>query len=616
MRACYLGLLALSPLAVAALEESTALAPVVVTATRTAETADETLASVSVVTREDIERAQVRSVPDALRGLPGVTFSNSGGPGKLTSVSLRGTNTSHVLVLVDGVRIGSATAGITSLETLPIEQIERIEVVRGPRSSLYGSEAIGGVIQLFTRKGGGRLRPRVSAGAGTYETVNGSLGLSGGGDNGWLDATVSFERTEGFDACRGEPLIGGCFTVEPDRDGYRNVAGSLRGGYRFDRGELGFHWLRSESELEFDGSFQNQSRGVQQVLGASARLRPVESWDLKLGAGRSWDDLDAFLDGDFATRFDTVRDSASWQNDVYLGESHLATLGVDYLRDRVDGTDDFTVDSRDNWGYFGQYQGDFGPQRVTASLRYDDNEQFGGQTTGDAAWGYALTDALRLRVAYGTAFKAPTFNDLYLPYTDLGFGFGYSGNPDLDPETSRSIEVGLSGRHQGLRWAVDLYQTDLEDLISVDASGMISTPINVDEARIRGMEAVAGARVLGWDLDAALTLLDPQNRSPGANQGNLLVRRPEQTLRLDLDRGFGRYRLGASLLGAGRSYDDLANRVRLGGYAVVDLRAEYRFSDRLRIQGRLENLFDERYETVAYFNQPRRAFYLTLRYEP
>jgi vitamin B12 transporter len=616
MRAFYLGLLALPPLAVSAPEETTELAPVVVTATRTAETADETLASVSVITRTDIERQQVRSVPDALRGLPGVTFSNSGGPGKLTSVSLRGTNTSHVLVLVDGVRIGSATAGITSLETLPIEQIDRIEVVRGPRSSLYGSEAIGGVIQLFTRKGGGPLRPRLTAGAGTDQTVNGSLGLSGGGDAGWLDATVSFERTQGFDACRGEPLVGGCFTVEPDRDGYRNAAGSLRGGYRFDGGELGFHWLRSEGELEFDGSFQNESSGVQQVLGATVSLRPLDRWDLTLSAGRSWDELDAFLDGDFASRFDTVRDSATWQNDVYLGESHLATLGVDYLRDRVDGTDDFTVDSRDNWGFFGQYQGDFGAHRVTASLRYDDNEQFGGQTTGDAAWGYGFANDLDVRAAYGTAFKAPTFNDLYLPFTDLGFGFGYSGNPDLDPETSRSIEVGLSGPLPDGRWSIDLYQTILEDLISVDASGMISTPINVDEARIRGLEAVAGARVRGWDLNAALTLLDSKNRSPGANHGNLLVRRPEQTLRLDLDRNFGRYRLGASLLAAGRSYDDLANRVRLDGYAVVDLRAEYRFSESLRIQGRLENLLDEGYETVAYFNQPGRGFYLTLRYEP
>jgi vitamin B12 transporter len=616
MRAFYLGLLALTTIPLSAVEDPIELSTVVVTATRTAQTADETLAPVSVVTREDIEREQVRSVPDALRGLPGVTFSNSGGPGKLTSVALRGTNTSHVLVLVDGVRIGSATAGITSLETLPIAQIERIEVVRGPRSSLYGSEAIGGVIQIFTRKGGGPLRPRVSVGTGSYDTVNGAIGLAGGGDRGWLDASLSFEDTEGFDACRGEPLVGGCFTIEPDSDGYRNVAGSLRAGYRFGQGDVGVHWLRSESDGEFDGTLQNESSGVQQVLGARASLSPLAQWDLKLSAGRSWDELDAFLDGTFASRFETIRDSLSWQNDLYLGDAHVVTLGTDYLKDSVDGTDEFTVSSRDNWGLFGQYQGDFGAHRVTASLRYDENDQFGGHTTGDAAWGFGFAGGLRLILSYGTAFKAPSFNDLYFPFFDFGFGFGYSGNPDLDPETSESLEVGLSGPLPTGRWSVNLYQTDLDDLIAIDASRMVSMPVNVDEARIRGVEAVADVAVLGWDLSAALTLLDPENRSSGPEEGNLLVRRPEQTFRLALDRDFGRYSLGAGLVGAGRSYDDIANEVRLDGYALVDLRVAYRFTEGLRLEGRLENLFDEHYETVAYYNQPGRGIYLTLRYEP
>jgi vitamin B12 transporter len=615
MRTIVLGLLALPQFVLAAVDEATDLSPVLVTATRTAQTADETLAPVSIVTRADLERRQVRSVPDALRGLPGVTFSNSGGSGKVSSLSLRGTNTSHLLVLVDGVRIGSATAGITSLETLPIEQIERIEVVRGPRSSLYGSEAIGGVIQIFTRKGGGPLRPRFSAGAGRYQTVNGSLGLSGGGDRAWFDATLSFEDTEGFNACRGEPFVGGCFTDEPDKDGYRNASGSLRAGYRFGNGDLGLHWLRSESEVEFDG-FTNESSGVQQVLGAKANFSPLDRWDLKLSAGRSWDELDVLTDGRFGDRFETIRDTASWQNDVYFGEPHLVTLGLDFLKDSVYGTTDYTVDSRENWGLFGQYQGDFGAHRVTASMRYDDNEQFGGHATGDAAWGYGFDNGLRLTASYGTAFKAPSFNDLYYPFLDFGFGFGYSGNPDLDPEKSRSAEIGLSGRIQDATWAVNVYQTDLDDLISIDASGMISTPINVDTARIRGVEAVGSAQVWDWDLKASLTLLDPENRSNSANNGNLLVRRPEQTFQLDLDRELGRMGLGASLFAAGRSYDDLANRVRLDGYVLVDLRAEYRFTDSFRLQGRLENLFDEEYETVAYYNQPGRAFYLTLRYQP
>jgi vitamin B12 transporter len=621
MRAFYLGLLALPTIALSASEEPTDLSPVIVTATRTAQTADETLAPVSVVTRADIERDQVRSVPDALRGLPGVTLDNQGGPGKQTGLRLRGTESRHVLVLIDGVRIGQATSGVTPLETLPIEQIERIEVVRGPRSSLYGSEAIGGVIQVFTRKGGGPLRPRVSAGAGTYQTVNGAIGLSGGGDRGWLDASVSFEDTEGFNALGGDGFPSSGAPVEPDRDGYRNAAGSLRAGYRFEGAEVGLHWLRSESEVEFDGAFQNESSGVQQVLGARVELRPIEPWDIKISAGRSWDELDSFLDGSFASRFDTTRDTVSLQNDILIGEHHLTTLGVDYLHDRVDSTADYEVDSRDNLGVFGQYQGDFGGHRVAASLRHDDNEQFGGHTTGDAAWGYGFTNGLRLTASYGTAFQAPSFNDLYFP------GFG---DPDLDPETSQSLEVGLSGGLPAGRWSVSLYQTDLRDLIAADNVGGVLRAANVNKARIRGLEAVAGARVFGWELSAALTLLDPENRSSGDNEGNLLARRPEQSFRLDLDRDFGDYNLGLSLYAAGRSFDDQANEIRLDGYAVVDLRAGYRFTDSLRLQGRLENLLDEDYATSSqpvfnpidgsfnnqFYNQPGRGIYLTLRYEP
>jgi vitamin B12 transporter len=607
MRAFFLSLL-LPSLGVAAVEDATELDPIIVTATRTAQTADETLASVTVVTRDEIERRQIRSVSDALLGVPGVSLTNSGGAGQPTSVLLRGTEFDHVLVLVDGVKVGSATLGATAFQDLPIDQVERIEVVRGPRSSLYGSEAIGGVIQIFTRKGGGPLAPRLSVGTGSYRTVNASLGLSGGGDRGWFDASLGFEETEGFNACFGEPFVAGCFTYEPDKDGHRKAFGSARAGYRFGQvGELDLHWLRSESETEFDGTAfgGNESAGVQQVLGGKALFSPLAGWDVTLLAGRSWDELDVAYNGVFLDTFDTVRDSLSWQNDLSVGDDHLLTAGIDYLNDRVDGTIDYSVDSRSNTGVFGQYQGESGRHLLKVSLRHDDNEQFGGHTSGDAAWGYAFENGLRLTASYGTAFKAPTFNDLYFPFF---------GNPDLDPETSRSLELGLAGSHTAGTWSVNLYQTDIEDLIAFDA--IVQTPANIASSRIRGLEAVASGRLAGWDLRANLTLLDPENRSGGPNQGNLLPRRAEQTFRLDLDRTAGRFRLGGSLFAAGRRFDDLGNEIPLDAYALVDLRADYAFAESLRLQGRIENLFDEEYETAAYYNQPGRSFYLTLRYQP
>jgi vitamin B12 transporter len=589
-------------------ESPTELDAVIVTATRTAQTVDETLASVTVVDRAEIERRQARSIDDALRGVPGVAIANTGGRGQPTTLFLRGTDSDHVLVLVDGVKVGSATLGIAPFQDIPIDQVERIEVVRGPRSSLYGSEAIGGVIQIFTRRGGGPLRPRFSVGAGSERSANASLGLSGGGEQGWFDLSGRFEATEGFDACRGEPLVGGCFTFEPDKDGYRNLAGNARAGYRFgDLGEVDLRFLRSESDTDFDGTLfsGNESRTVQQVAGASASLYPLPYWKLGLNAGRSWDELDVFYQGELLDQFDTRRDNLSWQNDLSIGEGQTLTLGIDYQRDQVDSSLDYERTSRSNTGVFGQYLGELQGHRVQLSVRHDDNQQFGGETTGSLAWGYTLDTGLRLTASYGTAFKAPTFNDLYFPFF---------GNPDLDPETSWSGELGISGETWGTRWSVNLYQTEIDDLIAFDAN--VLRPENIDSARIRGLEAVAATEVAGWQLNANLTLLDPENRSSGPNQGNRLPRRPEQSLRLDIDRGFGAIRAGASLSGYGRAYDDLANRDRLEGYALIDLRAEYAFSRSLRIQGRIDNLLDEDYETAAFYNQPGRRFFVTLRYEP
>jgi vitamin B12 transporter len=362
------------------------LSPVVVTASRVAETADETLANISVITRDDIERQQAKSVQDILQGLAGVTFSNNGGPGKSTSVFLRGTESDHLLVLINGVKVGSATLGTTAFEHIPIEQIERIEVVRGPLSSLYGSEAIGGVIQIFTRQGGGELQPYLSIGGGSYNTYHTSVGLSGGGERGWFNLSASGNDTEGYNSCSGKPSPdgAGCFTFEPDNDGYRNIAGSLRAGYQFEGGlEVDAHALRSIGKSEFEGSFVNESESTQQTFGGSARFSPFETWMVTLAAGSSHDDSDNLNNGSFQTRFESQRDSVSLQNDFYFKNDHLFTLGVDYLNDQIDGNTTYDITSRDNKGIFAQYLGEVAAQYIQLSLRRDNNQQFGENNAGN-----------------------------------------------------------------------------------------------------------------------------------------------------------------------------------------------------------------------------------------
>lgn len=581
--------------------------PIVVTATRTAQPVDASLASVTVITREDIERQQSRSIEDLLRGVMGVNIINNGGPGKSTFVQMRGTETDHIMVMIDGIRVGSASSGTTAFENIPLEQIERIEIVRGPRSSLYGSEAIGGVIQIFTRKGsGGRgFNPGFSFGGGSYGTLNGSVGLSGSSERGWFNLTASGMGTKGFNACTGSDTAG-CFTIEPDRDGYRNVAGSARAGYRFESGlELDANFMQSSGRTQFDGSFVNTTETMQQVFGGSARYSPLDIWRVSLIAGRSREDGDNFLGRQFMTRFHTTRDTISLQNDFTINPNHQLTVGMDYLHDHLDSTEAFIKTSRANWGAFSQYLATIDRHRAQLSLRYDDNQQFGSWVTGGAGWGYTITDRISLTANFGNAFKAPTFNELYFP--------GFS-NPDLRPEESRSVEFGARGNMAWGKWSLNVYDTRIDNMIAFDAN--IFAPANINQAHIRGLEAALSTTIRGWLLNGNLTFLDPENRSADANRGNILPRRAEQSFRLDIDRAFGRYRIGAMFLAEGERFDDLGNTRKLDSYVKFDLRAEYVLSKHWRLQGRIENLFDKHYETAAFFNQPGRNFFATIRYQP
>lgn len=578
--------------------------PIIVTATRTAQTADETLSSVTVITREQIQQQQARSVQDLLRGVAGISITNNGGQGKATSMFIRGTESDHILVLIDGIKAGSATLGTTAFQLIPVDQIERIEIVRGPHSALYGSEAIGGVIQIFTRKGGGKLTPSFSYEAGTYNTYKLTTGVSGGGDKGWFSFNASSLNTDGFNACRGTASAG-CFTTEPDKDGFEQGSATIRSGYRFDQQtEVDFHWLRAESEEEFDGSSQNESESVQNIIGATVRFSPVDIWAASLTLGQSRDESENFKDGTFSSRFITKRDSLSFQNDLSISTHHVITAGVDAINDQVESTTNYTEDSRHNIGVFAQYQVDFGAHDLQLNLRADDNEQFGNNTTGMAAWGMTTASKLRFTLSAGNAFKAPTFNELYFP------GFG---NANLKPEKSESIEFGISQARTSYRWNMNLYHTTIDELIGFDAS---FNPVNIDEARINGLEAGLQVNLSQWEINTVATLLDAQNRSAGTNYGNELPRRASETLRIDADYTQGDYRYGVTFYGVGQRYDNLANTRKLAGYATVDVRAQYAFEQDWLAQVRIANLFDKQYETAEYYNQEGVSLYLSLTYQP
>ena len=611
--------LALSPLARAGgTIQATDLDTVVVTATRTAINAEDANVPVQVLDRAVIERSQATSLLDLLRGRAGINLANQGGPGKLSSLFLRGTESDHVLVLVDGVRIGSASAGMVMYQDLPLDQIERIEIVRGPRSSLYGSEAVGGVIQIFTRRADANagLRSNASLGVGSNGMRQAGAGIGRSSVRGWFQAQGAWQRTDGIDSCRGtaEGWGAGCFVDEPDRDGYRNASLSLRAGGKVGEAfELEGHALVADAFNEYDGTVfgGNETDNRQQVIGGRLGWRPHAGLDVGARIGRADDKATThYVDPatgarSFGSTIDTRRNTASLQADFAPGETHVLTTGVDWMRDRVTGSTAFTVRERDNTGVFLAYQGGFGAHSVEASLRHDDNQQFGGHSTGSLGYGFSFNGGYRFTASAGTGFKVPTFNDLYYP--------GDWGNPDLEPEESRTFNLGIARFGKGWNWTLNAFQTDVDELIGYDAGFAL---VNVEQARIRGAELTGFVSIGSWDVNAEISHIDPRNHSAGLNHGNLLPRRSRDTARVDVDRAFGDVRVGVSAFGSSARYDDAANLVRLGGYSTLDLRAEYAINADWTLQARVANVFDRDYETIAWYNQPGREYGLTLRYQP
>lgn len=585
--------------------DTTELEEVVVTSARIEQPLSQVIGSATVITREDIERRQAQSIQDLLRGEAGIDIANQGGLGKLSSIFMRGANANQTLILVDGVRLGSATAGTTAIEFLPVEQIERIEIVRGPRSGVYGSDAIGGVIQIFTRRSNG-VSAKVTAG--THQTQNYSASLGLNSEALRFNLSGSYLQSDGFDACRGP---GGCFTIEPDDDGFRSTAGSARVGYAFGEiADLEVSTLYSQGYTEYDGFF-NQGRFRQSAPTAKLRVTPGDAFAITLLGGVTADKLDNFdNNAQLLSRYETKKHSASLQADWSLSDAHRVSFGVDYLRDEIDTIVDpfdlttaYAATARDSHGEFLQYLGTFGAHEIGAAVRNDDSSQYGSHTTGNLGWKWFVLDrAFAINASAGKAFHAPTFNDLYFPYG--------SGNPDLKPERSKNVEVGVSGEAAWLKWSLQAYSADVDDLIALDS---FFFPINTD-ARLRGAELTLSGRWDSLDMGLNLTSQDPRSRETGSNYDHLLPRRARQSGRLNIGYEIGIVRVSGILNVVGKRYDTLTNTARLAGYSTLDLLGDVKLGKAWTLQAKLTNAFDREYETVQFYNQDGRAVYVTVRY--
>ncbi len=586
-------------------QSATNLGVINVTANRTALTADETLAPVTIITREEIQASQAKDLTSLLDGLPGIAMTNNGGLNKVTNIRLRGTGSNHVLVLVDGIRIGSATLGTVAFEHIPLNHIERIEVVRGPRSQLYGADAVGGVIQIFTEKGQGGQRMTGEIGYGSHDTRSGNIGISGKEGATDYSLRIAHRETDGYSTRKDR---------NPDDDGSENLSFSGHVSHRFDNGlQATLNLIRSTGNTEYDSRYAPNSTTaydtdfLQQTAQVKLDYSPNEWWDSSLSLGESRDETTEFTDHTVDSFYNTSRKSLSWLNDLAIGESGLLTLGLDFLRDGIDVSSAYAIEERDNMGLFAQYQTQFGSSNLVIGLRHDDNESYGKHNTGNIAWGQDLSDRLRFTASYGTAFRAPTFNDLYHPW---------GGNPDLEPEKSRSFELGLDGNEQWGNWSLHAFKTDIEGLIAwapVDPSEPFGAwqPTNINNAEIEGIEASLGTRIADWNIAASLTLIDPRD----SDTGSLLTDRSRQTLKLDLSRPFGNTDVGITLK-ARSGFVSTETGERIGGHGSIDLRASHRLDRDWVLRGQIRNLLDREYEDLQYYNTGGRELFLSVAYEP
>ncbi|MCK5002305.1 MAG: TonB-dependent receptor [Gammaproteobacteria bacterium] len=586
----------------------------IVTASRIAQSTDQTLAAVTVITREDIDHSQSQTVADLLRNrVPGMDFLTTGGTGHQTSAFLRGTSSDQLLFIIDGNIVGSATTGASAIELIPLEQIERIEIIRGPRSALYGSDAIGGVIQVFTRSGGDQYNASVTYGSHNTQAV--TVGSNISGESTQLNISASHYKTKGFDVTN---------DGEDDDDGHSNNAANINIKQSIGQSSnIHASVLYAKGETEFDNkSYDNVSDSIQQsyTLGFDTSLN--NDWSTSFDAGQSKDRLETLrynedLDpmtwlplGTFSpseSLFQTKRDQARWQNDLSLGETIQVSFGVDYINDKVESTTTFAETERDNKALYALIQDKFGKHQIQLSGRVDDNEAFGVHRTGNIAWSYDVSGEEQISLSHGTAFIAPSFNDLY--YVD----FFFNGNPDLEPEISRSTELGFTGNHGWGQWEARAYHTLIKNLIVLNDT--FSSVENADKAEINGIEFEVSGKTAGWDNQINLSFIDTKDK----DTGNALQGRAARTLKMNVAKNFDSYRFGVHLLAQSPRFANSSNTVELAGYAVVNLTVEKSIDKNWMLKTRLENVLDKEYSTSIDFygnttNNTPISLFVTLSY--
>jgi vitamin B12 transporter len=562
---------------------------IVVTATRTAQIADESLAPVIVINREEIERSQATDVAELLRFHSGLELGRNGGFGQSTSLFTRGTESNHTVVMIDGVKINPGTIGSPALQNINPQLIDRIEIVKGPRSALYGSEAIGGVINIITRQGAPGTQISAGAGGGRYQTRQANASIL---HNAHYQAglAVSYFKTDGFPT-----------RVESDIDrGFDNTNLNVYAGKKIGGVDIKIsHWQAQGNTEYLDFMFNPLDQDfTNQVSALTLKTALTEQWGSTIRFSRFEDELVQNQSSDFLR---TRRYALDWQNDVQISDHQLITAGLWLSQEDTAalsfGTE-FDESTRVNAAFI-QEDINFADHHILIAARYTDHGAFGTHTTGDLEYGYRLTSKTRITASIGTAFRAPDSTDR----------FGFGGNPNLNPETSRNIELGL--RHainQHHKLELNIFENKIEDLIDYDFT--TSTNVNIDSAQIRGIEANYHYKGKSWGARTGVAIQDPKD----TKTDEILPRRARRKLTAALFYDNTRYRFGADLIATSKRKDSSFSNAYNSGYGLINFTASVIVLENWRLRAKIENVFNQDYELADNYNTAGRSLFFQVQY--
>ncbi|WP_272663414.1 TonB-dependent vitamin B12 receptor BtuB [Providencia sp. PROV134] len=592
---------------------------VVVSANRFEQPISSILAPVTVVTREDIDHWQSNTVIDVLRRLPGVDIAQNGGMGQQSSLFIRGTESRHVLVLIDGVRLNQAgISGSSDMSQIPISLVQRIEYIRGARSAVYGSDAVGGVVNIITRRDNDGTTLNAGIGSHSYQNYNGSTQQKIG-ENTTVTAAGAYTHTKGFDLAPKE--------VSPrqyDKDGFLSKSLWLGVEHQFSSEILAY--------ARAYGYDNRTSYDVSEYAGVSVDTRKLYSRTYETGLKYHQGKYSSSLMGsygyskdyNFDPRKGQYSESAnldeSKQYNIQWGNSYLLdkgniSAGIDYQRQSIEPSSYAMINEKqtlNNTGIYltGQYA-IIDSVTAEAAIRSDHHSEFNWHTTWQSGLSWEFHEGYKLVGSYATAYKAPNLTQLYA-YSSSAYGTTL-GNPNLKPEESKQWEIGVEGTTGPLFWQVNAYHNDIDNLIAYKSGAQFNTYENIGKAEIKGVEWVGEFETWMFHHQFTYQYIDPRNKD--TNQ--VLARRAQQQVKYQLDWNVEKLDMGLTYQYIGSRHDTAyyengkSESLKLGGVSLWDLTAAYPITSHLTIRGKIANMFDKDYETAYGYRTAGREYFLT-----